>query len=77
MAAPHPIRMMDRDRLGLLTAVDDDVILDPDVPESLVYDTSDGGRRLVAAMYMLQRGTPLEQAPDLGGNLMQWHTHGD
>lgn len=55
--------------------MDDDVILDPDVPESLVYDTSDGGRRLVAAMYMLQRGTPLEQAPDLGGNLMQWHTH--
>ncbi|WP_143030373.1 MFS transporter [Blastococcus aurantiacus] len=55
--------------------MDDDVILDPDVPESLVYDTSGGGRRLVAAMYMLKRGTPLEQAPDLGGNLMQWHTH--
>jgi len=55
--------------------MDDDVILDPDVPESLVYDTSGGGRRLVAAMYMLKRGTPLEQAPDLGGNLIQWHTH--
>jgi hypothetical protein len=55
--------------------MDDHVILDPDVPESLVYDTSDGGRRLVAAMYMLKRGTPLEQAPDVGGNLMQWHTH--
>lgn len=55
--------------------MDDDVILDPDVPESLVYDTSGGGRRLVAAMYMLKRGTPLEQAPDIGGNLMQWHTH--
>jgi hypothetical protein len=55
--------------------MDDDVILDPDVPESLVYDTSDGGRRLVAAMYMLKRGTPLEEAPGLGGNLMQWHTH--
>jgi hypothetical protein len=55
--------------------MDDDVILDPDVPESLVYDTSGGARRLVAAMYMLQRGTPLEQAPDLGGDLMQWHTH--
>jgi hypothetical protein len=55
--------------------MDDDVILDPDVPESLVYDTSGGGRRLVAAMYMLKRGTPLDQAPDIGGNLMQWHTH--
>jgi hypothetical protein len=55
--------------------MDDGVILDPDVPESLVFDTSAGGRRLVAAMYMLKRGTPLEEAPDLGGNLMQWHTH--
>ena len=55
--------------------MDDDVIMDPDVPESLVYDTSQGGRRLVAAMYMLKRGTPLEQAPDIGGPLMQWHTH--
>lgn len=55
--------------------MDDDVILDPDVPESLVYDTSGGGRRLVAAMYMLKRGTPLEEVPDVGGKLMQWHTH--
>ena len=55
--------------------MDDDVILDPDVPESLVYDTSDGGRRLVAAMYMVKRGTPLEDVPDIGGGLMQWHTH--
>jgi hypothetical protein len=57
--------------------MDDDVILDPDAPESLVYDTSGGGRRLVAAMYMLKRGTPLDEAPDVGGNLMQWHTHDD
>ena len=55
--------------------MDDDVTLDPDRPESLVYDTSDGGRRLVAAMYMVQRGLPLEQVPDVGGKLMQWHTH--
>lgn len=53
----------------------DDVILDPDVPESLVYDTSDGGRRLVAAMYMTKPGVPLEEVPDIGGKLMQWHTH--
>ena len=53
----------------------DDVILDPDRPESLVYDTRNGGRRLVAAMYMVQRGLPLEQVPDIGGKLMQWHTH--
>lgn len=55
--------------------MDDGVILDPDRPESLVYDTSTGGRRLVAAMYMLDRGTPLEEVPDFGGALVQWHTH--
>ena len=55
--------------------MDDDVILDPDRPESLVYDTTGGGRRLVAAMYMVARGTPLDAVPDVGGALMQWHTH--
>ncbi|MDQ3107081.1 MAG: hypothetical protein M3Q68_04670, partial [Actinomycetota bacterium] len=53
----------------------DSTILDPDQPESLVYDTSGGGRRLVAAMYMVEKGLPLEQVPDIGGKLMQWHTH--
>lgn len=54
---------------------EDPTILDPDRPESLVYDTSDGGRRLVAAMYMLEEGLPLGEVPDFGGALMQWHTH--
>ena len=40
-----------------------------------MWDTTSGERRLVAAMYMLERGTPLEDAPNLGGNLMQWHIH--
>ena len=57
--------------------LDDGVVLDPDRPESLVYDTSTGQRRLVAAMYMLQRGTPLDDVPDFGGGLVQWHTHED
>ena len=55
--------------------MEDDVVLDPNQPESLVYDTSEGERRLVAAMYMLERGMPLEDVPDYGGALMQWHTH--
>ena len=58
-----------------LEFMDDDVILDPDKPESLVYNTEGGGRRLVAAMYMTKRGTPLSEVPDLGGKLMQWHVH--
>lgn len=57
--------------------MEDDVVLDPDRPESLVYSTEDGGRRLVAAMYMTAVGTPLDEVPDLGGDLMQWHVHDD
>jgi hypothetical protein len=55
--------------------MNDDSFLDPDRPESLVYDTQGGGRRLVAAMYMAERGLPLEDVPNIGGKLMQWHTH--
>jgi hypothetical protein len=55
--------------------MDDDVFLDPDKPESLVYDTTQGGRRLVAAMYMAKKGLPLDQVQNPGGKLMQWHTH--
>ena len=57
--------------------MDDDVILDPDKPESLVYSTEGGGQRLVAAMFMTAVGTPLTEVPDLGGDLMQWHVHQD
>lgn len=53
----------------------DSTTLDPDRPESLVYDTTGGGRKLVAAMYMLAPGTKLTAVPDLGGKLVQWHIH--
>ncbi len=55
--------------------MNDDAMLDPERPESLVYDTSTGGRRLVAAMYMTKPGLPLDQVPDIGGKLTQWHIH--
>lgn len=55
--------------------MEDDVLLDPDKPESLVYDVVDGERRLAAAMFMTRPGTPLEDVPELGGDLMQWHVH--
>ena len=57
--------------------IDDGRILDPDYPESLVYDTSGGGRRLVSAMFMMPRGTSLDDVPELGGPLTQWHVHDD
>ena len=56
--------------------IDDDVIFDPGRPESLVYEPQpDGSKKLVAAMYMLSTDIDLEDAPDIGGALMQWHIH--
>ena len=58
--------------------IDDDVWLDPDYPESLVFEPQpDGSKELVSAMFMLPSGTPLDEVPDWGGELMQWHVHGD
>ena len=55
--------------------MDNPTILDPNEPESLVYDTSKGGKVLEAAMYMTQTGSALEDVPKDGGALMQWHIH--
>ncbi len=58
--------------------IDDDVWLDPDYPESLVFEPQpDGTKQLVSAMFMLPSGYPLDEIPDWGGELMQWHVHGD
>jgi hypothetical protein len=55
---------------------DDGRILDPDYPESLVYQPQpDGSKKLRAAMFMLGSGTTLETVPDVGGKLTQWHIH--
>ena len=53
----------------------DDTILDPNKPESLVFDTRVTPKKLVAVMYMLRPGSTLADAPDLGGPLTQWHIH--
>lgn len=55
--------------------MNDDRILDPSRPESLVFDTSVTPKKLVAAMYMLNPGDTLDDAPELGGPLTQWHVH--
>jgi hypothetical protein len=58
--------------------IDDDVWLDPDAPESLVYEPQpDGSKKLVSVMYMLPRDIALDEVPDYGGALMQWHVHDD
>ena len=51
-------------------------ILDPDHPESLVYEPQpDGTKLLVSAMYMLDPSKTLDDVPDIGGKLTQWHIH--
>ncbi len=53
--------------------ITDDVVLDPNRPESLVYNVSpDGTRQLAAAMFILPPGA---EVPDIGGTLTQWHIH--
>ena len=56
--------------------INDDVSLDPDQPESLVYQPQpDGSKKLVSAMYFLPDTVALTDVPDIGGALMQWHIH--
>lgn len=56
--------------------VNDSYELDPNYPESLVYEVEpDGSRRLVSAMYMMGDGYTLDNVPNVGGPLTQWHIH--
>ena len=51
--------------------------LAPRRPESLVYETTDDGPRLVSAMYVMPLGTRMDRVPDLGDERVRWHTHDD
>ena len=70
--------------------INDDKVLNPDFPESLVYEVNEperkfvypidrpppaGTRKLVSAMFMLTEKDSLETVPDVGGKLTQWHIH--
>jgi hypothetical protein len=57
--------------------VNDGDILDPNKPESLVYEMKDNKKTLAAAMYMLPFGSGFGDVPDVGGALTQWHVHRD
>jgi uncharacterized membrane protein len=51
----------------------DDVLLDPERPEWLVYDDSPNGKVLMALMFFTRR---LDEAgPTHGGPIAQWHFH--
>ena len=56
--------------------IDDDVWLDPDHPESLVYEPQPTGPRSSCRRCSCCPPTvALDDVPDLGGALMQWHIH--
>jgi hypothetical protein len=58
--------------------INDDVILDPSAPEALVFQPQpDGSKKLAAAMFMMRDGSTLDDVPELGGALTQWHIHDD
>lgn len=49
--------------------------LDPARVESIVLDTSAGASQVVSAMYILELGKTMADAPQLGGELAAWHDH--
>ena len=55
----------------------DGKVLDARRPESLVYEKTAEGTRLVSAMYVLSMGTQMEDVPSLGDRRVRWHTHGN
>jgi hypothetical protein len=57
--------------------INDDDVLNPDMPESLVYevDRETGDKTLVSAMFMYPESYTLDTVPEFGGELIQWHIH--
>lgn len=55
--------------------IDDEHILNPNYPESLMYRVDGDDRILEAAMYMLPEGVGLDEVPDIAGPMTQWHIH--
>lgn len=56
--------------------LENQTVLDANEPESIVYKVSgDGTRELASAMYILPRGTTMEDVPDVAGAMTPWHDH--
>lgn len=59
------------------TLLNDGRVLDTAAPESLVYEVRGGVKTLVSAMFMADKGTPINDKTlvEYAGGLMQWHVH--
>ncbi|MGH2598763.1 MAG: hypothetical protein ACRDJ9_05180, partial [Dehalococcoidia bacterium] len=51
----------------------DDIVLDPNRPEQLVYANTTEGPVLVGVVYVMPR--PGMEGPAVGGPITRWHTH--
>ena len=51
--------------------------LDPDHIESIVLERTPSGKRVVAAMFVLEVGETLADVPDIAGPMTAWHDHQD
>lgn len=49
--------------------------LDPDHVESIVLERTASGKRVVSAMFVLELGRKLADAPDIAGGTAAWHDH--
>lgn len=49
--------------------------LDPDRIESIVMERTETGWRVASAMYILETGKTMADAPDIAGGLTTWHDH--
>lgn len=49
--------------------------LDPDHVESIVLERTSSGKRVVSAMFVLEVGRTLADAPDIAGGTAAWHDH--
>lgn len=50
--------------------------LDPDAIESIVMQKqTDGSKKVMSAMYILESGSTIEDVPDVAGELSVWHDH--
>lgn len=58
--------------------INDDIMLDPTLPESLVYNV-DGDNRILAGVMFIASPRPSDDPSltDFAGSLMTWHNHGD
>lgn len=55
----------------------DDIELDPEHVESIVFRVKDGKKTLATAMFIMKNGSMMADVPNVGGPLTMWHIHTD